>query len=140
MVMASHNHSKIRNPPRNRFRSGTVAAKESENAVSHAGDCEAHEGDSMTSHKRLPKAPVRLSAGEPEVKAVPSKATLEEVRVFLERYVDEVNANVELSQGSKAIYIDHATNFVKWMYGGFQPGSRGGSRLRPKSRKRPQLL
>lgn len=67
-------------------------------------------------HKRLPKAPVRLSADEAQ-SAVPTKATLEEVRVFLERYADEVNASLELSPTSKAIYIDHATNFVRWMYG-----------------------
>ena len=82
---------------------------------------------------RLPKAAVRPSPDEPE-KSIPSKATLEEVRLFLKRYADEVNASVELSQTSKSMYIDFASCFVRWMYGGFQPGARG-SNLRL-SRKR----
>lgn len=74
---------------------------------------------------RLPKTTVRPSA-EPEPKAVPSQATLQEVQIFLKRYAEEVSANGELSQTSKALYIDFADCFVRWMYGAFQPGSRGG--------------
>lgn len=83
---------------------------------------------SERTRSRLPKTGIRPSA-DPHSKAVPSQATLEEVQVFLGRYADEVNANLELSQTSKAMYIDFAGCFVRWMYGGFQPGSRGG-RLR----------
>lgn len=56
---------------------------------------------------------------------LPSKATMEEVRRFFKRYADEVSKSVDLSQTSKTMYIDFADCFVRWMYGGFQPGMRG---------------
>ena len=37
----------------------------------------------------------------------------------------EVDKSTELSQSSKTMYIDFADCFVRWMYGGFKPGSRG---------------
>jgi len=67
----------------------------------------------------------RPSTGDQQGGVLPSKATLEEARVFLKRYAKEVNSCVELSQTSKSMYIDFAACFVKWMCGRFQPGIRG---------------
>lgn len=50
---------------------------------------------------------------------------MEEVRHLLDRYSKEVSSNIELSQSSKTMYIDFATCFVRWICGGFQPGSHG---------------
>jgi hypothetical protein len=62
----------------------------------------------------------------PAESAAPSKETMEEVRRLFKRYAAEIDANVELSQTSKTMYIDFASCFVRWMVGGFKPGSRGG--------------
>jgi hypothetical protein len=76
---------------------------------------------------RLQKLAHRSPTDEPQSNPVPSKATLEEVRALFERYADETAADVELSSGSKGMYIDFAECFVRWMHGEFRPGSRGGS-------------
>jgi len=75
--------------------------------------------------KRLSKALVSLSAPIEQKRLLPTKAASEEVRRLFKKYVKEVNASVELSQASKTMYIDFASCFVRWMHGGFQPGSRG---------------
>jgi hypothetical protein len=80
---------------------------------------------------RLSKAVGRPSADKDHGPQVPSKTTLEEVRKLLKRYTEEVSSSVELSQTSKTMYIDFADCFVRWMYGGFQPGARGS---RPRKR------
>jgi hypothetical protein len=77
--------------------------------------------------RRLPKLAQRPPSDESQDIPVPSKATLEELRKFFDRYADETAADVELSPGSKVMYIDSAKRFVRWMYRGFRPGSRGGS-------------
>jgi hypothetical protein len=71
----------------------------------------------------------------PTKSGVPSKEMVEEVRSLFKRYAAEINANVELSQSSKTMYIDFASCFVRWMVGGFKPGSRGGRK--PTSRVWP---
>jgi hypothetical protein len=78
-------------------------------------------------NSRLHKIAQRLQSDEPQDRPVPSKETLEELRTLFDRYADEIAADLELSQGSKTMYIDIAKCFVRWMYGGFRPGSRGGS-------------
>jgi hypothetical protein len=78
-------------------------------------------------YSRLPKLAQRLPSDKPQDRPVPSKETLEELRMLFDRYADEIAADVELSQGSKTMYIDIAKCFLRWMYGGFRPGSRGGS-------------
>lgn len=70
---------------------------------------------------RLAKAALRPS-DDSKPALTPSKETLEEVYSFLKRFAEEVNGNEELSQSSKTMYIDFATCFVRWMYGGFTPG------------------
>ena len=80
--------------------------------------------------KRLSKILASPPVEEGEGSAIPSKSTLEEVQKFLDRYAREVSNNGELSQTSKTMYIDFATCFVRWMYGGFQPGSRGRRALK----------
>jgi hypothetical protein len=79
---------------------------------------------------RLAKAALRPS-DDSEPALIPSKETLEEVRTFLKRYAEEMNCNEELSQSSKSMYIDFATCFVRWMYGGFAPGSRSSRSRQP---------
>lgn len=79
---------------------------------------------------RLSKAIRPPTLPEGEQLSLPSKDTLEEVRRLLKRYSKEVNRSDELSAASKAMYVDFATCFVRWIYGGFQPGSRG-SNTRP---------
>jgi hypothetical protein len=69
----------------------------------------------------------RLANDRVDVKAgrsLPSTATLEEVLTFFDHYVKAVNAS-DLSVTSKTMYIDFADNFIRWLYGGFEPGSRG---------------
>ena len=70
--------------------------------------------------------------------ALPSNATMDEVRNLFKRYAAEVSANVELSQASKTMYIDFAGCFVRWMVGGFTPGSHGSARTKPTSRIWPR--
>ena len=77
-------------------------------------------------NRRLSKAVAQRPNEEP-VSSLPSKSTLEELRVLFKRYTDEVNKSTNLSQTSKTMYIDFADCFVRWMYGGFKPGSRGMS-------------
>jgi hypothetical protein len=64
----------------------------------------------------------------------PSKVTMAEVRKLFSRYSNEVNANVELAQTSKTMYIDFAGCFVRWMAGSFNPGSVGSVRRRKTTR------
>jgi DNA polymerase II small subunit/DNA polymerase delta subunit B len=52
-----------------------------------------------------------------------SKSTLSEIDSALKEYVRAVLAS-ELSASSQAVYIDHASNFVRWLKGEFDPGSR----------------
>ncbi|MBZ5569106.1 MAG: hypothetical protein LAN64_14805 [Acidobacteriia bacterium] len=47
---------------------------------------------------------------------------LEEPEAALKKYSEEIDAS-ELSLASKAIYLDHFTNFVRWVKGEFRPGS-----------------
>jgi hypothetical protein len=68
----------------------------------------------------------RIVAKRKEPKAAivaPAPATLREVRELFGRYANEVNSS-DLSDSSKAMYIDFANCFVRWMYGGFKPGMR----------------
>jgi len=51
-----------------------------------------------------------------------SISTLSEIESALKEYGDAVLAS-DLSATSQGIYIDHATNFVRWIKGEFQPGS-----------------
>ena len=84
-----------------------------------------------TGNKRLSKAAASPPSEEEHVVPLPSKATLEEVRKLFEQYSEELESNGELSQTSKTMYIDFAGCFVRWMYGGFKPGSRGSNRRMP---------
>lgn len=52
-----------------------------------------------------------------------SKTALSEVEAALKEYCAEVMAS-DLSAASQAIYIDQASNFVRWVNGEFTPGSR----------------
>lgn len=52
-----------------------------------------------------------------------SKSALTEVESALKQYRDVVLKS-ELSPASQAIYIDHATNFVRWVKGEYIPGAR----------------
>jgi hypothetical protein len=73
----------------------------------------------------------RIVAKRKEAKAAiaaPSLTTLREVRELFERYVEEVDLS-DLSQSSKAMYIDFASCFIRWMNGGFQPGLRKAGKL-----------
>jgi hypothetical protein len=56
-----------------------------------------------------------------------SSSTLKEIDAALKEYCKEVLAS-ELSAASQSIYIDHASNFVRWMNGDFDPGSRANPR------------
>lgn len=52
-----------------------------------------------------------------------STSMLSEIESALKQYGDAVLAS-DLSATSQGIYIDHATNFVRWIKGEFQPGAR----------------
>lgn len=52
-----------------------------------------------------------------------SPSTLSEINAALKEYCGVVLAS-ELSASSQAIYVDHASNFVRWLKGEFDPGSR----------------
>jgi hypothetical protein len=52
-----------------------------------------------------------------------SSSLLSEIDSALKEYCSVVLAS-DLSAASQAIYIDYATNFVRWMKGEFAPGSR----------------
>jgi hypothetical protein len=52
-----------------------------------------------------------------------SRSALSEIESALKEYGDAVLAS-DLSATSQGIYIDHATNFVRWIKGEFQPGAR----------------
>lgn len=75
---------------------------------------------------RLKKAAATPPADHGQDASLPSKATMEEVHKLFRQYATEISGNVELSQASKAMYIDFASCFVRWMVGGFRPGSHGG--------------
>ena len=59
----------------------------------------------------------------PEKVARISTEALREVEAALKKYVDEVIV-ADLSDWSKDVYSYHATNFVRWLTGEFNPGSR----------------
>ena len=48
--------------------------------------------------------------------------TLAEVDAALERYFREVEAQ-QLAFTTKATYKLHASNFVRWLHGDFEPGA-----------------
>lgn len=52
-----------------------------------------------------------------------SPSTLSEIDAALKEYCKAVLGS-DLSAASQGIYIDHATNFVRWTHGQFDPGSR----------------
>ncbi|MGA2207598.1 MAG: hypothetical protein ABSG10_12790 [Terracidiphilus sp.] len=58
----------------------------------------------------------------------PSASTLKEVHNLLTQYAAEMEQS-GLSHSSKAMYIDFADCFVRWMNGGFQPGMRKSGKL-----------
>jgi hypothetical protein len=89
---------------------------------------------------RLKKAALAMPVDESSEPTLPSKVTMDEVRIFFKRYVREVESSSELSQTSKTMYIDFADCFVRWMRGGFKPGSRGSNRRRPTVRIWPGKL
>ncbi|HWR36390.1 MAG TPA: hypothetical protein VN622_11025 [Clostridia bacterium] len=49
---------------------------------------------------------------------------LKQIRELLNGYADDVDKS-DLSTHSKAMYIGHADNFVRWIHGEFTPGSVG---------------
>jgi hypothetical protein len=51
---------------------------------------------------------------------------MSEVEDALKGYYAAVESS-DLSQSSQASYIDMANNFVRWLRGDFDPGSRKGS-------------
>ena len=51
-----------------------------------------------------------------------SISALSEIESALKQYGDAVLAS-DLSETSQGIYIVHATNFVRWIKGEFQPGA-----------------
>ena len=57
------------------------------------------------------------------VKMELTASALSEVEVALEKYCRVVLAS-DLSMASQSIYIAHAENFVRWVRGEFDPGSR----------------
>jgi hypothetical protein len=87
---------------------------------------------------RLKKATGTALAIDSQDASPPSKETTEEVRKHFKRYAAEITANGELSQASKAMYIDFANCFVRWMVGGFRPGAPGSNRRNPTSRVWPR--
>jgi hypothetical protein len=67
-----------------------------------------------------------LRVGEqkkPSASARISTATLFEVQAALRSYCSSVETS-DLSESSQAIYINGADNFVRWLKGDFDPGSR----------------
>lgn len=52
-----------------------------------------------------------------------SASALSEVESALKEYGDAVLAS-DLSAASQGIYLDHASNFVRWLRGEFNPGAR----------------
>ena len=62
---------------------------------------------------------------EQEPKKSASPETLKEVRLLFDRYAAEVEQSA-LAESSKAMYIDHANYFIRWLYGGFVPGAAEG--------------
>ena len=52
-----------------------------------------------------------------------SVTALSEVETALKQYVEEV-LDSSLSLVSQEIYVDHASNFVRWLRNEFSPGSR----------------
>ena len=71
----------------------------------------------IPSIRKEAKAKIVLSAPSP------SASTLSEVHKLLTQYAHEVEHS-DLSHSSKAMYVDFADCFVRWMNGGFQPGIR----------------
>ena len=51
-----------------------------------------------------------------------SSSTISEIESALREYGDAVLAS-DLSATSQGIYLDHATNFVRWIKGEFHPGA-----------------
>jgi hypothetical protein len=64
---------------------------------------------------------------------------LKAIDELLDEYAAVVSKS-ELGHGSKAIYTDMATCFVRWVHGAFQPGSVGAwKRLKIRAKRVPQL-
>jgi hypothetical protein len=77
--------------------------------------------------------------GEQKTSAVVSRVTttvLFEVQAALRSYCDTV-LNSDLSEHSQADYITGADNFVRWLKGDFDPGSRVVRGRKKTDRKRP---
>jgi hypothetical protein len=70
---------------------------------------------------------------KPAARARISTATLFEVQSALRSYCAAVETS-DLSASSQAIYINGADNFVRWLKGDFDPGSRIAP-YRPRKRK-----
>jgi hypothetical protein len=63
----------------------------------------------------------RATRGQKATKVSP--AAMLEVMAALDAYWDALEAS-DLSHASKGIYMSQADNFVRWMRGDFNPGSR----------------
>ena len=66
-----------------------------------------------------------------------SDTILKEIVHIHKQYSDEVWKSENLADYSKALYIDMANNFVRWIQGGFTPGAAG---LKPRRRTRQAPL
>jgi hypothetical protein len=60
-----------------------------------------------------------------------SDETLKEIDELFQQYSDEIWHSDDLATYSKAIYIDNANSFIRWMRGDFKPGAAG---LKPRRR------
>lgn len=87
--------------------------------------------DSVGRFKKLLSTPTPLTTPEPSCIKV-SEETLREVDELFKQYSDEVWECEDLADYSKAIYIDNATNFIRWIKGNFKPGAAG---LKPRRRR-----
>lgn len=80
--------------------------------------------------RRLGRLFARPGPAEPAVEEdtnlMISKEALDEISRLFEQYASEVH-RCDLSQSSKAMYVDHANYFVRWVHGDFQPGVRGSN-------------
>jgi hypothetical protein len=93
------------------------------------------EGEEQT-RTHLPKLPIRQQESEP---AMDDPVLLGRLRRLLEAYSDQVNAS-DLSVGSKAIYVQNAECFVRWVHGSFTPGINGpcfSDRLKTSNTEKP---
>jgi hypothetical protein len=65
----------------------------------------------------------RLQANRTRTQPRITTAALSEVQSALKAYCAAVGTS-DLSQASQGIYMDMAENFVRWLKGDFNPGSR----------------